>query len=489
MAPHTYTNIGWKWDNSYAALPKDFYSKLSPTPVAAPQNILLNQSLAESLGLHFDTASTHDIAEIFAGNHVPDGADPLAQAYAGHQFGHFTFLGDGRAHLLGEHITPKGTRVDVQFKGSGPTPYSRHGDGRAAIGPMLREYIISEAMHALGVPTTRSLAVTLTGEPVMRETMLQGAVLTRISSSHIRVGTFEFFAAQEDLQGLKTLADYTINRHYSDLKKHPQPYLALLHALIEKQADLVAKWLHVGFVHGVMNTDNMTLCGETIDYGPCAFLDVYDPATVFSSIDEYGRYGYRNQPHMTQWNLARFAEAMLPLLDDDIRQAAHLAEEAVNGFGDIFQRKWLDGMAKKLGLLGNEPEDTALIKRFLQWMQQQQIDFTLGFRGLSTSDTLDATLYTGSVFHEWHSDWQARLARNDAPIEAAYEVMRTHNPAIIARNHRVEEAIADANEGNYDTVKILLEALREPYADKAEYADYTHSPASGATAYQTFCGT
>ena len=343
-------NIGWRFDNSYARLPESLYAQLHPVPVRAPRVVIVNHALAESLGLDFHTLSEEEAALLFSGNALPDSMQPIAQAYAGHQFGHLSMLGDGRAILLGEHVTPAGERFDIQLKGSGQTPFSRRGDGRAALAPMLREYIISEAMHALHIPTTRSLAVVATGESVMRETMLPGAILTRVAASHIRVGTFEYVAGTGDKAGIKTLADYVIQRHYPDLGEVENPYLALLNSVIERQASLVAQWLLVGFIHGVMNTDNMTISGETIDYGPCAFMDAYDPDTVFSSIDQRGRYSYRNQPHMAQWNLARFAETLLPLIHPEQEKAVALAEQAIHAFPEIYQAHWLAGMRKKLGL-------------------------------------------------------------------------------------------------------------------------------------------
>ncbi|WP_297324428.1 protein adenylyltransferase SelO [Nitrosomonas sp.] len=482
--------IGWRFDNSYARLPKSFYVQLLPVPVRAPRIAVLNHALAESLGLDLHALSEEEAALLFAGNVLPDSAHPIAQAYAGHQFGNFTMLGDGRAILLGEHLTPAGERFDIQLKGSGQTPFSRRGDGRAALAPMLREYIISEAMHAFNIPTTRSLAVVTTGESVIRETMLPGAILTRVAASHIRVGTFEYIAGTGDKEGVKTLADYVIQRHYPDLSSAENPYLALLKRVIERQASLVAKWLLVGFIHGVMNTDNMTISGETIDYGPCAFMDAYDPHTVFSSIDHHGRYGYRNQPHMAQWNLARFAETLLPLLHPVQAQAVALAEEAIHAFPDIHQTHWLNGMRKKLGLFTEETEDMQLIETLLTWMQAHQADYTNSFRALASE-----TLPTDAVFHDaafiaWHAHWQARLSRQSESRQSSLCLMQQHNPAIIPRNHRVEEALAAATEhGDYSPMQRLLAALTNPYADVPEYYDYRTPPAPSERVYQTFCGT
>ena len=375
---------GWHLDNSYAKLSNLLFVSQLPEPVRAPRLLILNEPLANSLGLDPSRLSGKDGVNVFAGNIIPEGAEPIAQAYAGHQFGGFNILGDGRAVLLGEQITPDGRRLDIQLKGSGRTPFSRRGDGRAAMGPMLREYIISEAMHALGIPTTRSLAVVATGEPVIRETLLPGAVLTRVAASHIRVGTFEYVAAQQNIPLLKELADYTIARHYADLDHPDNIYKAFLKAMMERQATLLAQWQAVGFIHGVMNTDNMAISGETIDYGPCAFMDRYDPLTVFSSIDSHGRYAYGNQPQIAQWNIARFAEAILPLLHSDQEQAISLAEEAINQFPETFKRSYMSGMQTKLGLSHEEPEDEILISSLLNLMHEQRVDYTNTFRALST---------------------------------------------------------------------------------------------------------
>ena len=383
------SDAGWNFDNSYARLPEAFYVRLNPVPVHTPKLVVFNSALAQFLGLNPDALKGEEGAAVFSGNGIPEGAEPLAQAYAGHQFGSFTMLGDGRAILLGEQVTPNGERFDIQYKGSGRTPFSRQGDGRAALGPMLREYIISEALHALDIPTTRSLAVVITGEEVFRETALQGAILTRTAASHIRVGTFEYAAARGNPNDIRTLADYTIGRHFPDLAADGNPYLALLGAVMERQASLVARWLLVGFIHGVMNTDNMALCGETIDYGPCAFMDAYDPNTVFSSIDRDGRYAYGRQPQIAQWNLARFAETLLPLVHEDPQEAVSMANEAVSGFSDTFRHYWLRGMRAKLGLLNQEGDDGALVKRparlhaparggFYQYLSRPGIRFLAG---------------------------------------------------------------------------------------------------------------
>jgi uncharacterized protein YdiU (UPF0061 family) len=447
---------GWNFDNSYARLPESLYARLNPIPVRAPRMAVFNRPLSESLGLDTHVLEGEEGAAIFGGNRIPEGAEPIAQAYSGHQFGYFTKLGDGRAILLGEHITPGSERFDIQLKGSGRTPFSRRGDGRAALGPMLREYIISEALHALGIPTTRSLAVVTTGEKVFRETALPGAVLTRVAASHIRVGTFESLAARGDREGIRTLAEYTIQRHYPDLITADNPYLALFYAVMERQASLVAKWLHVGFIHGVMNTDNMALSGETIDYGPCAFMDAYDPATVFSSIDLDGRYAYGNQANIAQWNLARFAETLLPLLHEEQEKAIRLAEEAITSFPEIFRRYRFSGMRAKLGLFTEDGDDGALMEDLLTCMHQGHADYTNTFRDLVAETLADAPLFRSAAFTEWYRRWQDRLARQPQSAEASRALMRAHNPAFIPRNHRVEEALEAAVEGKDFTVMAQL---------------------------------
>ena len=483
-------DVGWNFDNSYARLPESLYARLNPVPVRAPRMVVFNRPLYKLLGLHTQALEGDEGTAIFAGNRIPEGAEPIAQAYAGHQFGHFTKLGDGRAILLGEHITPSGERYDIQLKGSGQTPYSRRGDGRAALGPMLREYIISEAMHALGIPTTRSLAVVTTGEQVFRETPLQGAILTRVAASHIRVGTFEYLAATGDKEGIRTLADYTIHRHYPKLITAENPYLSLLHVVMERQASLVAKWLHVGFIHGVMNTDNMALSGETIDYGPCAFMDSYDPATVFSSIDHDGRYSYGNQSQITQWNLARFAETLLPLLHEDQEKAILLAQEAITSFPELFRRYHTSGMRAKLGLFTEEGEDITLMKDLLTCLHQSHADYTKTFRDLGAILLPDAPLYHDAVFTEWYQRWQDRLARQPQSAGESRTLMLAHNPAVIPRNHRVEEALKAAVEwGDFTVMERLLDALSRPYDDSSEHGRYRLPPEPAEQRYQTFCGT
>jgi len=477
---------GWNLHHTYATLPDHFFARIAPTPVSKPRLVILNTALARDMGLDLDGAPEGDLAALFAGNTLPPGASPIAQAYAGHQFGNLAMLGDGRAILLGEQLTPDGRRHDIQLKGSGPTPFSRRGDGRAALGPMLREYVISEAMHALGIPTTRSLAVAATGEPVYRETALQGAVLARVAASHLRVGTFEYAAGSNRGTGLKALADYAIERHDPHLGTHENPYLALLEAVIARQASLVAQWMGVGFVHGVMNTDNMTISGETIDYGPCAFMDRFALDTVFSSIDTQGRYAYGNQPRIAQWNLTRLAEALLPLIDTDETAAIAKAEAAIEAFGPALNEAWLSLMRRKLGLSNAEEGDLALAQGLMQWMQQAGADHTRAFRDLAEGTGADGY---DEAFRNWHDAWMARRARQPGPPEAATRLMREANPVVIPRNHKVEEALAAAAAGDMQPFHALLEAVRNPFAVTPSNEPFRDPPASPDACYRTFCGT
>lgn len=481
---------GWNFDNSYARLPQSFFSSLTPNPVRSPKLVLLNRTLATDLGLIAEELHGEQGVAVLAGNRTPDGASPLAQAYAGHQFGHFTMLGDGRALLIGEQITPSGERFDIQLKGSGRTPYSRGGDGRAALGPMLREYIISEAMHALGIPTTRSLAVVTTGESIIRETYLPGAILTRVAASHIRVGTFQYAAGRGAVADLRTLADYTLHRHFPEIEATPNRHLLLLKEVIKRQASLVAKWQLVGFIHGVMNTDNMAISGESIDYGPCAFMDTYDPATVFSSIDRQGRYAYGNQPPIAAWNLARFAETLLPLLHEDQAQAVELAQEAISAFPELYQGHWVAGMRAKLGLFNEETEDETLIADLLHMMRLHHADYTNTFRALTFGRPEDTALFGTPESAQWYYWWQARLGRQQESKTAAHQLMRDANPAVIPRNHRVEEALdAAVQHEDLSVMERLLDALSRPYAHAPEQADYCTVPAGTTRPYRTFCGT
>lgn len=481
---------GWNFDNSYARLPKSVFTKQDPTPSRSPKLIILNGPLATSLGLNVQALQSNDGVANLAGNQIPEGALPLAQAYAGHQFGHFNMLGDGRALLLGEQITPQGERFDIQLKGSGRTPYSRRGDGRAALGPMLREYIISEAMHALGIATTRSLAVVTTGESIIRETEQPGAILTRVAASHLRVGTFQYVSNWGTAKDLQAMADYTLQRHFPKIVVDENRYLFLLQEVIKRQAELIAKWQLVGFIHGVMNTDNMALSGETIDYGPCAFMDAYDPATVFSSIDTHGRYAYGNQPHIAAWNLARFAETLLPLLHINEAQAIKMAEDAISDFAELYHRNWLAGMRAKLGIMNEESEDESLVNDLLSMMQKNSADYTNTFRALTFDKPEDTVLYGTTEFAQWHELWQARLSRQQEPKASSHQLMRSSNPALIPRNHRVEDALeAAVKQGDYSVMERLLDVLSSPYAHSPEQADYSTLPALSTCPYRTFCGT
>ncbi|RIX52139.1 YdiU family protein [Paenibacillus nanensis] len=482
---------GWKFDNSYARLPEKLYSKQSPVPVSSPELAVLNEKLAALLGLNADALRSEEGVAALGGNRVPEGAEPLAQAYAGHQFGHFTMLGDGRAILLGEQITSSGERLDVQLKGAGRTAFSRGGDGRAALGPMLREYIISEGMHGLGIPTTRSLAVVTTGEPVYRETELPGAILTRIAASHIRVGTFQYTSAWGTSDELRTLVDYALQRHYPDaVHTGDNASLTLLREVMKRQAALIAKWQLVGFIHGVMNTDNMAISGETIDYGPCAFMDTYDLETVFSSIDRQGRYAYGNQPYIAAWNLARLAEALVPVLHDDEEQAVKMAEDEIRQFTGMFYSHWLAGMRAKLGLFGEEPEDESLAKDLLELMQKNKADFTNTFRALTLGRPEDTGLTCDAEFAQWQERWQARRSRQQESGEASLRLMKASNPAVIPRNNRVEEALEAAVEReDYSVMEKLLSALANPYAYSPEQEEYAKLPEGSAQPYRTFCGT
>jgi serine/tyrosine/threonine adenylyltransferase len=488
------------FDNSYARLPERLYARLEPTSVANPRLIAFNELLARELGASELPSSNDELALIFAGNVVPAGAEPLAQAYAGHQFGNFVpQLGDGRALLLGEVIDARGRRRDIQLKGSGMTPFSRGGDGRAALGPVLREYLLSEAMHALGVPTTRALAAVTTGEAVYRERPLPGAVLTRVAASHIRIGTFQYFAARQDVEAVRTLADHVIARHYPEAAGAEEPYVGLLEAVLEAQAGLVARWMHMGFIHGVMNTDNMSVSGETIDYGPCAFMDAYDPATVFSSIDRRGRYAYGNQPSIALWNLTRLAEALLPLFDSEPARAVARVTPALEGFLARFDRHWLAGMRAKLGLVTAEDGDAALAQGLLDAMQAAGADYTLVFRQLSNAAAAedrvaqpgaDGLFGESAAWSAWSAQWRARLARDPQAPAARATAMRAVNPALIPRNHRVEEALAAAvDAGDFAPFERLLKIMARPYEDRAEAATLMAPPPAPDPQYRTFCGT
>ncbi len=491
--------LNWRFDHSYAQLPSHFYEKCRPLAVPDPQVVLVNHPLAHQLGLSLDADSDSALASVFSGNQLPPQAEPLAMAYAGHQFGHLSLLGDGRAHLLGEHLTPENKRFDIQLKGSGPTPYARRGDGRAALGPMLREYIISEAMAALGIPSTRSLAVVRTGDSIRRHGVLPGAILTRVAASHLRIGTFQYCAAKQDKNDLIQLADYTIQRHYPDIAQADKPYIELLKSVVLSQVHLVVEWLRVGFIHGVMNTDNIALSGETIDYGPCAFMDHYDPKTVFSSIDTNGRYAYANQAPIMQWNLARFAEALLPLIDNAPKKSVTIAEDIIRSFQDHFEAQWLDMMRRKLGLWGEADDDGPLIQSWMQWLHQNQIDFTNGFRYLSHClshdhadlDPLFAQIpQQDTTFKQWFKQWQQRLHSGKQSPEQILQGMNACNPVVIPRNHVVEDALNRAEQSlDYGAVQTLLDALSQPYEQTTENEYLRPTPEKNNRIYQTFCGT
>lgn len=484
------------FDNSYSRLPAHFFARVTPTPVSAPKLIALNPALCEELGLSLENLQREGSA-LFSGNRLPEGAASIAQAYAGHQFGGFVpQLGDGRAILLGEVLDAKGRRRDIQLKGAGPTPFSRRGDGRAALGPVLREYLLSEAMHALGIPTTRSLAAVSSGEPVFREEVLPGAVLTRVAASHIRVGTFEYFAAREDQAGVEVLARHVIERHYPELLSAERPFLGLLEAVCARQAALVARWMQVGFIHGVMNTDNMSVSGETIDYGPCAFLDAYDPDKVFSAIDRGGRYAFGNQARVAQWNLARLAETLLPLLDADSGKAFEAASEVVHRVPELFQQAWLSGMRRKLGLEIAEEGDLALVEGLLDAMRLGEADFTLTFRRLCVAaqdpagDGAVRELFSEpGLYDAWALRWRGRLGSENLAPEVRLEQLRAVNPALIPRNHRVEEALAAAREGDFRLFETLHRALSRPFVEDPEFSAFAQAPLPGERVLRTFCGT
>jgi len=505
MSREVRTNLGadrmparYRFDNTYAGLPDRFYARLDPTPVAAPRLVRLNVALAERLGLDAEALTTPESVSEFAGNRVPDGAVPIAAAYAGHQFGHFVpQLGDGRAILLGEVIAPDGARFDIQLKGSGRTKFSRGGDGRAALGPVLREYIVSEAMAALGVPTTRALAAVATGDPVYRETMLPGAILTRVASSHIRVGTFQYFAARADTDAVRQLADYVIARHYPEAAVAENPYRALLDAVVARQAALVAHWLLVGFIHGVMNTDNCSVSGETIDYGPCAFMDAYDPATVFSSIDQHGRYAYGNQPRIAVWNLARLAETLLPLLAADQDKAVEIAQDTLTAFSPRFEAAYFGGLRRKIGLAAEQDGDITLVNDLLKLMAENAADFTLTFRRLCdaaadpAADPAVRALFADPTSYDlWASRWRWRLGEEGREPVAIADAMRAVNPAYIPRNHLVEAALNAAIErDDFGPFEQLLGVLSRPFDERAEVDRYGLPPAPEERVLQTFCGT
>ena len=481
--------IGWRFDNTYSKLPNIFKEEVKPTPVNKPEIAIINYDLAKKLNLDLSKINSNDLAQIFSGNLLPDETKTIAQAYAGHQFGHFTMLGDGRAVLLGEHLVNKNDRFDIQFKGSGKTSFSRRGDGRAALGPMLREYVISEAIHALNIPTTRSLAVVKTGEEIVREELLQGAILTRVASSHIRVGTFQYIAAKQNIKDLQILVDYTIDRHYPEIKSSENKILDLLNLVMDRQCQLVVNWMRVGFIHGVMNTDNMAISGETIDYGPCAFMDQYDPKTVFSSIDQFGRYSFENQPRITKWNLARFAECIVNLINSDEDKAIKIATETINNFEKIYENKWLNMMRNKLGLFGEDKNDKKLILDLLDWMKNNKADYTNTFCYLMNTNNVEDEIFKVENFKKWQERWHKRLKINNTSEEKYFDLMKSTNPIIIPRNHKVEEALRAANENNFELFHNLLKVLKLPYNSNADISEYQKPAPKTGEKYQTFCGT
>ena len=481
--------IDWKFKNSYLQLPKDMQSKQLPEKVKNPKLVLINNNLSNELGINLSNLDPEYLALVFSGNQLPTGSDTIAMAYAGHQFGHFTILGDGRAILIGEHINNKKQRYEIQFKGSGKTEFSRNGDGKAALGPMLREYIISEAMYHLNIPTTRSLAVVKTDEKVIRETELTRAILTRVASSHIRVGTFQYFAYKKDNESLKSLVNYSINRHYPEIKNNENIYINLIDRLMDKQIDLVVNWMRVGFIHGVMNTDNMALSGETIDYGPCAFMDKYDPKTVFSSIDHFGRYAYYNQPSITKWNLARFAECLIPFLDTNKDEAIKIATNKINEFDKKYEKKWLKMMSDKIGLLDTEKEDEVLILDLLQWMHSNKADYTNTFCNLINEKIIIDQIYNNEDFLNWKERWKTRLSKYKNKMDKVEEKMKFANPVIIPRNHKVEEALNAAENGNMSLVEILLKVLEKPYENNSNLKEFQIQNKNNNNSYKTYCGT
>lgn len=482
-------NIKWNFDNSYMKLPDKFYKQIDINPVKSPELVIFNYPLAKSIGLDSDELTSKEGINILSGSETVEGGAFIAQAYAGHQFGNFTMLGDGRALLIGEQITPNGERVDIQLKGSGRTPYSRGGDGRAVVGPMLREYIISEAMYNLGIPTTRSLAVVKTNKPVIREYVKQGAILTRVASSHLRFGTFEYAANFGSVEDVRILADYAIDRHYPFIKDNEDKYLNFLREVMKSHASLVAKWMSVGFIHGVMNTDNMTISGETIDYGPCAFMDVYNSKTVFSSIDTYGRYSYSNQPVLVEWNLCRFAETLLPLLHEDSKEAVKIAQNAIGEFTEIYHENWLSEMRGKLGIFNKEVQDKALVEDLLSMMEKYLADYTNTFLALTFDKNKSNPMFDSTEFANWKKSWEERLERQPQTKLESIELMKDCNPAVIPRNHRVEEALAAADKGDYEVMNKLLNVLSNPYDHSQEQEEYSDLPEESNCPYRTYCGT
>ena len=479
------SDSGWNLQSSYTQISDKLFSELKPDAVTNPSTVIVNNKLAEKLGLNLKGISEEDLSNLFSGNSLPHGSKPFAQAYAGHQFGQFTILGDGRAHIVGEQVTPDGEIFDIQYKGSGRTPYSRGGDGKAALGPMLREYLISEAMYYLGIPTTRSLAVVETGEKVYREVPLKGSILTRVASSHIRIGTFQFLAAHKDYEGMKSLLDFSIKRHFSNLKFSENLAIEFIKAVMQKQINLIVEWMRVGFIHGVMNTDNSTISGETIDYGPCAFMDHYDANTVFSSIDTQGRYSFANQPSIIQWNLVRLAECLLPLIDKDEKRSIEIAQNLINTFSSLFKDKWLQMMKKKLGIKDQSEDDEELINNLIKWMQQKKPDFTNTFCNLMNYDHADDEEFEDDEFNNWKREWKKRVESKEY-----LDVMISCNPTLIPRNYLVEEALSEAEtDGKFDKFNELNAIISSPYQLKKVNIKYLETPSKTNIPYKTYCGT
>lgn len=482
-------NLGWKIENSYSKLPEFFYSKVKPNLASSPKLVTINEPLVKSLGLNIEGLKSEEGISILAGNKPLKGDTFLAMAYAGHQFGHFTMLGDGRAMLIGEQITPGGERFDIQLKGSGRTPYSRRGDGRATLSSMLREYIISEGMYGLNIPTSRSLSVVTTGDKIVRENREKGAILTRVAKSHIRVGTFEYAANFGTETDIKTLADYSIDRHFPYIKTNENPYLSLLKEVIKVQAGLISKWQLVGFIHGVMNTDNMAISGETIDYGPCAFMDTYDSQTVFSSIDRFGRYAYKNQPSIGKWNLTRFAETLLSLIDSDMDKSVKLAKETINEFDDLYYKNYIKGMRNKLGIFNEEVEDKKLIEELFHVMERHNADYTNTFIDLTFDRFEENDMFKSKEFKSWKDKWDDRLNRQEEGEDVSRELMKKSNPSLIPRNYLVEEALDAADNEDFTKFYNLLEALSNPYDHLNLDEKYTKTPIPSSIPYVTYCGT
>jgi len=479
------SDSGWNLQSSYTQISDKLFSELKPDAVTNPSTVIVNNELAEKLGLNLKGISEEDLSNLFSGNSLPHGSKPFAQAYAGHQFGQFTILGDGRAHIVGEQVTPEGEIFDIQYKGSGRTPYSRGGDGKAALGPMLREYLISEAMHHLGIPTTRSLAVVETGERVYREVPLKGSILTRVASSHIRIGTFQFLAAHKDYEGMQALLDFSIKRHFHNLKFSKNVTVEFIQAVMQKQIKLIVDWMRVGFIHGVMNTDNSTISGETIDYGPCAFMDSYDAKTVFSSIDTQGRYSFANQPSIIHWNLVRLAESLLPLIDKNEKKSIEIAQNTLNKFSALFKNEWLQMMRKKIGIDDRSEEDEELISNLVNWMQNKSPDFTNTFCNLMNYNHANDEVFGDNDFATWKKNWQERVNNKEY-----LKTMANTNPVLIPRNYLVEEALNEAEtKGNLNEFNDLNKAISLPYQIEKVNIKYLTTPSKTNIPYKTFCGT